>query len=193
MDVRPEQLTQLLESWSQGDQAAMDRLMPLVYDDLRRLAHRYMAGERPGHTLQTTALVSETYLRLVGAAQTSPESRAHFFAICSRLMRQILVDWARGRKALKRGSDLPSLELQEQFAMTGQPGADLVALDDALEALAKVDGRKAQVIELRFFGGLSVDETANVLRVSEETVHRDWRLARSWLRRELRKESSRGQ
>jgi RNA polymerase sigma factor (TIGR02999 family) len=192
MDVQPEQLTELLESWGQGNQAAMNKLMPLVYDDLRRLAHRYMAEERSDHTLQTTALVNEAYLRLVGAARVSPKSRAHFFAICSRAMRQILVDWARARRSVKRGGGLPSLELQEALAVSGQPTADLVAIDDALTALAAVDARKSRIVELRFFGGLSVQETGEVLKISEETVNRDWKLAKSWLRRELRKEPSGG-
>ena len=192
MEPQAPQLDQLLESWSKGEEGAIDRLVPLVYEDLRRLAHRYMAGERQDHTLQTTALVNEAYLRLVEAARLNPESRAHFLAVCSRVMRQILVDWARSRRALKRGSAVPSLELEEAFALSGQPGADLVALDDALTALAAIDRRKSQVVELRFFGGLTVEEAAAVLRVSEETVHRDWKLARSWLRRELGKEPTHG-
>jgi RNA polymerase sigma factor (TIGR02999 family) len=192
MDSRAQQLAQLLQSWSQGDQGALDKLVPLVHDDLRRLAHRYMAGERPGHTLQTTALVNEAYLRLAGATQANREDRIHFFAACSRAMRQILVDWARARRSAKRGGGLPSLELQEALAASGQPTADLVAIDDALTALAAVDARKSRIVELRFFGGLSVQETAELLKISEETVTRDWKLAKSWLRRELRKEPSDG-
>jgi RNA polymerase sigma-70 factor, ECF subfamily len=192
MDSRAQQLAQLLQSWSQGDQGALDKLVPLVYDDLHRLAHRYMAGERPGHTLQTTALVNEAYLRLAGSAQATREDRIHFFAACSRAMRQILVDWARARRAAKRGGDLPTLELQEALAVSGRPTADLVAIDDALTALAAVDARKSRVVELRFFGGLSVQETAQALKISEESVQRDWKLAKSWLRRELRKEPSDG-
>jgi RNA polymerase sigma factor (TIGR02999 family) len=192
MEPQPPELNHLLEAWSRGDQEAIPKLVPLVYDDLHRLAHRYMAGERPGHTLQTTALVNEVYLRLVDAARINPESRAHFFAVCSRVMRQILVDWARSHKAVKRGGAVPPLELQEGLVLAGQPGADFVALDDALNALAAVDLRKSQVVELRFFGGLSVQEAAEVLKVSVETVHRDWKLARSWLRRELRKEQADG-
>jgi RNA polymerase sigma-70 factor, ECF subfamily len=157
--------------------------MPLVYNDLHRLAQRYMSDERPGHTLQATALVNEAYLRLVDSRQMSFESRAHFFAVCARAMRRILVDWARSRQALKRGSDVPPLELQEALAVA--PGSDLVSIDDALNALTAVDPRKGQMVELRFFGGLSVEETAEVLKISPETVHRDWKLAKSWLRREL--------
>jgi RNA polymerase sigma factor (TIGR02999 family) len=192
MESPARQLTQLLQAWSQGDQAALEELMPVVYNDLHRLAQRYMADERPGHTLQATALVNEAYLRLLDSAQPSWQSRAHFFAVCSRMMRRILVDWARSRKALKRGSDVPPLELQEAVAITGRPGTDLVAIDDALQALAAMDSRKSQIVELRFFGGLSVKESAEVLQVSEETVMRDWKLAKSWLRRELGKEPSGG-
>jgi RNA polymerase sigma-70 factor, ECF subfamily len=186
-----QQLTQLLRAWSEGDQAALDELMPVVYDHLHGLAQRYMADERPGHTLQATALVNEAYLRLLDSANPSWQGRAHFFAVCGRMMRRILVDWARSRQALKRGSDVPPLELQEAVAV-GRPGTDLVAIDDALQALAVVDARKSQIVELRFFGGLSVKETAEVLQVSVETVSRDWKLAKSWLRRELSKEPSGG-
>jgi RNA polymerase sigma factor (TIGR02999 family) len=192
MDSQPQLLAQLLQSWCQGRQGAIDELVPMVYDDLRRLAHRYMAGERPGHTLQTTALVNEAYLRLAGSVQGTREDRIHFFAACSRSMRQILVDSARTRQALKRGGEVPQIELQEALAVAGQPSADLVAIDDALNALAAIDARKSQVVELRFFGGLSVQETAEVLKVSVETVHRDWRLAKSWLRRELSREQAHG-
>jgi RNA polymerase sigma-70 factor (ECF subfamily) len=192
MDSQPQLLAQLLQSWCQGRQGAIDELVPMVYDDLRRLAHRYMAGERTGHTLQTTALVNEAYLRLAGSVQGTREDRIHFFAACSRSMRQILVDSARTRQALKRGGEVPQVELQEALAVAGQPSADLVAIDDALNALAAIDARKSQVVELRFFGGLSVQETAEVLKVSVETVHRDWRLAKSWLRRELSREQAHG-
>lgn len=185
MEPPGQQLTELLHSWSQGDEGALEKIMPLVYDDLHRLARRYMADERPGHTLQTTALVHEAYLRLVDSSQTSWDSRAHFFAVCARLMRRILVDWSRSHQAQKRGNAVPPLELNDALATVGKPGTDLVAIDDALKALAMVDERKSQVVELRFFGGLSVNETAEVLKVSQETVHRDWRLARSWLRREM--------
>jgi len=186
------QITQLLRSWNQGDQGAMEQLMPLVYDELHRLAQRYMADERPGHTLQTTALVNEAYIRLVDSTQLDLKDRNHFFALCAQVMRRVLVDWARSRQAFKRGRDMPMLELQEDIVVAGGPGPDLVAIDDAISALAAVDPRKSQVVELRFFGGFSVQETAGILNVSEETVHRDWKLSKSWLRRELSKESSRG-
>jgi RNA polymerase sigma-70 factor (ECF subfamily) len=181
-------ITQLLESWSKGDQAALDQLMPLVYDDLHRLAQRYMAQERPEHTLQTTALVHEAYLRLLDSAQPSWQNRAHFFAVCARIMRRVLVDCVRAHQTLKRGGDMLPLFFEESIAGIGRPGTDLVAVDDALTALAGVDSRKAQVVELRFFGGLSAKETAEVLKVSEKTVLLDWKLSKSWLRRELRKQ-----
>jgi RNA polymerase sigma-70 factor (ECF subfamily) len=179
------QITQLLQSWNQGDQSAIEKLVPLVYDELHRLAQRYMSDERPGHTLQPTALVNEAYLRLVDSAHADWESRAHFFAVCAQVMRRVLVDWARSRQALKRGGDVCVLDLDEALATTKQPGTNLVALDDALNTLAAVDPRKAQVVELRFFGGLNVKEVADILKVSPETVQRDWKLAKSWLRREL--------
>lgn len=181
----PRQVTQLLRAWGEGDECALDSLMPLVYDELRRTAKRYMTHERPGHTLQTTALVNEVYLRLVDTARTSWHDRAHFFAVCAQMMRRILVDWARSRQAMKRGAGAASLELEEALVVAEAPVAGLVALDEALKALAAVDARKGQTVELRFFGGLSVEETAEVLKVSPETVMRDWKLAKSWLRREL--------
>jgi RNA polymerase sigma factor (TIGR02999 family) len=183
------EITQLLKAWSEGEPTALEKLVPLVYQELQRMARRYMAQERPGHTLQTTALVHEAYVRLVDSAQTSYESRAEFFAVCAQVMRHILVDWARSRQALKRGGQVAPLELDEALAVGEEPGRDLVALDDALRALTAQDPRKGQVVELRFFGGLSVEETAEVLRVSPETVMRDWKLAKSWLRRELRGEN----
>ena len=152
------------------------------------MARRYMAHERPGHTLQPTALVNEAYVRLVDSAQANFESRAHFFAVCAQVMRRILVDWARSRQAGKRGGDAPRLELDEALVVSEEPGRDLVALDDALKALSAQDGRKGQVVELRFFGGLSVEETAAVLKISPETVKRDWKFAKSWLRHELSKQ-----
>jgi len=182
---QPHQITQLLQSWRDGDQAAIEKLAPLVYEELHRLAKRYMSDEHAGHTLQTTALVNEAYLRLVDSANSNWESRTHFFGVCAQVMRRILVDWARSRQALKRGGAVISLDLDEALAAANRPDTDLVAVDDALTALAVVDPRKSRVVELRFFGGLSVKETADVLKVSEETVHRDWKLAKSWLRREL--------
>jgi RNA polymerase sigma factor (TIGR02999 family) len=192
MDPPAHHVTELLQAWSQGDQSALERLMPLVYDDLHRLAQRYMAQERPDHTLQATALVHEAYLRLLDAAHPSWQHRIHFLAACARIMRRILVDWARTRHRLKRESDLPPLCLQEAVAGLGRHGEDLVALDDALTALAAFDPRKSQIVELRFFGGLSTTETGQVLKISEDTVLRDWKLARSWLRRELDKEHAHG-
>jgi RNA polymerase sigma factor (TIGR02999 family) len=185
-------ITQLLQAWSEGDQRALERLIPLVYEELHRLAHYYMAGERPSHTLQTSALLNEAYLRLVDSPQPSWQNRAHFFAVSGQAMRRILVDWARSRQALKRGGEARPLELEEALVVADAPGADFVALDDALKALAAIDARKSEVVELRFFGGLSVEETAEVLKVSPETVARDWKFAKSWLRRELRKERAVG-
>jgi RNA polymerase sigma-70 factor, ECF subfamily len=184
-ELSPRELTQLLRAWGEGDECALERLTPLVYEELRRTAKRYMAHERPGHTLQTTALVNEVYLRLIDSVRTSWQDRAHFFAACAKMMRRILVDWARSRRAAKRGGEVRPLELERASELQMKPGTDLVALDDALKALAALEPRKSQTVELRFFGGLSVEETAEVLKVSPETVMRDWKLAKSWLRREL--------
>jgi RNA polymerase sigma factor (TIGR02999 family) len=181
------QVTQLLKAWSEGEAAALEKIMPLVYQELHGMARRYMAQQRPGHTLQPTALVHEAYVRLVDSAQVSFENRAQFFALCAQVMRRILVDWARSRQAEKRGGEVPPLELDEALVVGEEPGRDLVALDDALKALSAQDARKGQVVELRFFGGLSVEETAMVLKVSPKTVKRDWNLAKGWLRHELRK------
>jgi RNA polymerase sigma factor (TIGR02999 family) len=185
------EVTQLLRAWSEGDQGALQQLMPMVYDELHRLARHYMADERQGHTLQPTALVHEAYLRLANAGQADFQGRAHFFAISARVMRRILVDWARLRSAQKRGGDVPLLELRENLGLdgSGKPwGAsshDLVAIDDALKTLAELDSRKSEIVELRFFGGLSLKETADVLKVSEETIRKDWNITKSWLKREL--------
>jgi RNA polymerase sigma-70 factor (ECF subfamily) len=180
------QLTRLLRAWSEGDQSALEELVPLVYEELHRLARRYMADEHPGHTLQATALVNEAYLRLANSEPAGFQDRAHFFAVSARVMRRILVDWARSRRAQKRGSDVPALELQDDLALAkGTSGNDLVEIDDALKTLGAFDSRKSKIVELRFFGGLSVKETAQALKVSEETVRRDWNLAKSWLRAEL--------
>lgn len=179
------EVTQLLLAWSAGDRTALDRLAPLVHDELRRLAHSYMRRERDGHTLQTTALINEAYLRLIDAGQVRLENRTHFFAVAARLMRQILVDFARTRGYQKRGGGAQQVSLDEQL-LIGQPrNEDLVALDEALAELAEVDERKASVVELRFFGGLTEGETAAALKVSPETVRRDWRLAKSWLLHKL--------
>jgi RNA polymerase sigma factor (TIGR02999 family) len=180
-----EQITQLLLAWHEGDEQALDRLMPLVHDELHLLAHRYMAGERPGHPLQTTALVNEAYLRLVDSSRVRWQSRAHFFAVSATLMRRILVDAARARRQLKRGGDVIQVSLDEAMGIPSEPGADVIALDAALTALAAFDERKSRIVELRFFGGLTVEETAEVLKVSVMTVMRDWSLAKVWLLREL--------
>jgi RNA polymerase sigma-70 factor (ECF subfamily) len=180
----PEQdVSTLLRAWSDGDQTALDKLAPIVYDELRRLARYYMAGERPGHSLQATALVNEAYLRLVDYKRMRWENRAHFFAVSAQLMRRILVDHAR-RHNLKRGAGVQHVEL-EDTAVVGGGREDLVALDDAMQALARFDPRKARVVELRFFGGLSVEESAEVLKVSPVTVMREWSTARAWLYREM--------
>lgn len=162
--------------------------MPLVYDELRRLAHRYLAGERPGHTLQTTALVNEAYLRLIDSSRVRWQNRAHFFGVSAQLMRRILVDFARSRHKLKRGGGAVQVSLDEAAIISHEPSADLIALDEALKALADFDERKSKVVELRFFGGLTVEETAEVLQVSTDTVMRDWSLAKVWLLRELKKQ-----
>lgn len=186
------EVTQLLQAWNAGDEEALERLMPVVYADLHRAAHRYMARERSQHILQTTALINEVYLRLVDVRKISWQDRAHFFAISAQLMRRILIDFARSRRNRKRGGNAFHLPLDEALIVSHQPRADLIALDDALKTLATVDDRKSRVIELRFFGGLNVQETAAVLRVSPETVIRDWRLAKVWLLRELRGQKHNG-
>ena len=178
-------ISKLLRAWSDGDQSALDRLTPIVYDELRRLARRYMRRERPGHSLQTTALVNEAYMRLLDYKRMEWQDRAHFFAISAQLMRRILVEHAR-RHNLKRGGGVQHVSLEEAVVVVGDGrGADLVALDDAMNALARFDPRKVQVVEMRFFGGLSVEETAEVLKVSPVTVMRDWSTAKAWLYREL--------
>jgi len=180
------EVSQLLLAWSEGDKAALDRLVPLVYAELRRLAKSYMRRERAGQTMQTTALIHEAYLRLIDADHVRLENRAHFFAAAARVMRQVLVDLARERGSRKRGGDARLVPLDEAMAVGKQHDEGLLALDEALGALAQIDPRKSRVVELRFFGGLSVEETAEALGVSAETVHRDWRLAKSWLLRRLR-------
>jgi RNA polymerase sigma factor (TIGR02999 family) len=185
MEASPHEVTQLLQAWSAGEQGALDKLAPVVYQELHRLAQRYMAYEQPGHTLQATALVNEAYLRLVDVKHVSWQNRAHFFGVSAQLMRRILVDFARSRRSLRRGGDAPAIQLDEALVVSPEPGADLVALDDALQALAAMDPRRGRVVELRFFGGLSVEETAEVLKVSPETVMHDWKLAKAWLLREL--------
>jgi RNA polymerase sigma factor (TIGR02999 family) len=183
----PREITQLLIAWNDGDATALDRLMPLVHDALHQLAHQRMSREGPGHSLQTTALVNEAYLRLIDSSQVRWQNRAHFFAVSAQLMRYILVDVARARKKLKRGGDVIQVSWDEALAVSSEPGADVIALDDALKTLAAFDERKSKIVELRFFGGLTVEETAEVLKVSPTTVMRDWGLAKSWLLRELDK------
>src|SRR5580704_9876618 len=183
-DLAVGDLSTLLRAWSDGDQAALEQLTPFVYDELRRLARRYMRRERAGHSLQTTALVNEAWMRLVDYKRMHWQDRAHFFAVSAQLMRRILVERAR-RHNLKRGGGLQHVSLEEAAVVGGDRPADLVALDDAMNALARLDARKAQVVEMRFFGGLSVGETAEVLKVSSVTVKRDWSTAKLWLSREL--------
>jgi RNA polymerase sigma factor (TIGR02999 family) len=184
-------VTQLLVAWGGGDESAFEKLTPLVYGELRRIARRYMGNERVGHTLQATALVNEAYIRLIDINQVQWQNRAHFFAMFARLMRRILVDFARSRHYQKRGAGAQQVSLDEGL-LVSDPGKDLVALDDVLQALAEVDARKSQVVEMRFFGGLSVEETAEVLKVSPDTVMRDWKLAKAWLLRELAPEQGQG-
>jgi len=180
------EVTALLRAWSAGDAHALEELTSVVYRHLHRLAHRYMGGERPGDTLQTTALINEVFLRLVPTPAVSWQDRAHFFALCAQMMRRILTDLARARYTHKRGGGALAVELDSGLMVAGTARPNLVALDDALEHLGRVNLRKSRVVELRFFGGLSVQETAEVLQVSPETVMRDWRLAKAWLWRELR-------
>jgi RNA polymerase sigma-70 factor, ECF subfamily len=178
------EISTLLRAWAQGDHVALDKLTPLVYTELRRLARNYLKNERAGHTLQATALVNEAYLRLVGFDHMQWQDRAHFFAVSAQLMRRILVDHAR-RRNLKRGGAVPHIPLEEAATVGGRPDPGLIALDDALVAFAKLDPRKVRVVEMRFFGGLSVEETAEVLQVSPVTVMRDWSSAKAWLKREI--------
>jgi RNA polymerase sigma-70 factor (ECF subfamily) len=183
----PAALTQLLIAWSQGDAAALEQLAPLVYAELRKLAHRYMKRERAGHTLQTTAVVHEAFLRLLGNPQEKWQNRAHFYAIAAKMMRRILVDYARANSRAKRGGETARVSIEDIDAPVADVALnpDVIALDEALEKLAEIDQRRARVVELRFFGGLSVEETAHVLQVVPDTVVRDWRVAKAWLFRYL--------
>ena len=187
------EITELLKAWGSGDAAALDQLTPLVYDELRRLARRYMRNERAGNTLQTTALVNEAYLRLVDAKRVAWQDRVHFFAVSAQIMRRILVDSARARRSEKRGGHAQRVDHSSEFnldeiaATASGRDRQLVAIDDALKTLAEMDPRKARVIELRFFGGLSVEETGEVLKISPQSVMRDWKLAKAWLLREVGK------
>lgn len=184
--MQPQELTQLLVNWSDGDSEALDKLMPIVYDELRRLASNYLRREHPGHTLQPTALVNEAYLRLVDQSQAKWQNRAQFLGVAAQLMRRILVDHARQHHAAKRGgADRQNLSLTNVDDIAGKPEADVLAVHDALNELAVIDPQQSRMVELRFFGGLSIEETAAVLGVGHATVERDWKLARAWLRRRL--------
>ena len=180
----PQEVTQLLAAWSDGDEAALEQLVPIIHTELRRLARHYLKRERPGHTLQTSALVNEAYVRLINWKTARFESRAHFFGVSAQLMRRILVDFARHRPRVQ-GDSVRHVSLEEALSVAAEPGADLVALDEALVQLAQLDPRKARIIELRFFGGMSVDETAEFLGISPATALREWQKAKAWLYREL--------
>jgi RNA polymerase sigma factor (TIGR02999 family) len=183
------EITSLLAEWSNGDRQALERLTPLVYDELRRLARHYLRRERPGHTLQSTALVHEAYMKLVGQRDVRWQNRAHFFGIAAQMIRRILVDYARGRNAGKRGAGKECITLNEAAALGGGPNLDLIDLDDALEELARIDARQSRLVELRFFAGLTLEETAEVLQMSVATAKRDWVSAKAWLSRELQRRS----
>ena len=182
-------VTQLLLAWRAGDDGALDRLMPVVYNELHRLARRYMTAEQTGHPLQTTALVHEVYLRLVNASGIEWQDRAHFYAICARLMRRILIDSARSRNYQKRGAGFVHIQLEEAVTVSETLGSELLAVDEALKQLAAIDSRKSDVVELKFFGGLNAEEIAAALQVSPDTVLRDWKLAKAWLLRQLSHET----
>jgi RNA polymerase sigma factor (TIGR02999 family) len=181
----PPAITRLLKAWGEGEAAALEQLAPLIYDELRRIAAHYMRHEKPGNTLQATALVNQAWLNLAGGAQVAWQNRAHFFAVSSQIMRRILVDAARARRAGKRCGDLRHFQLNESIDAAPPRDTELIALDDALDSLAQLDARKARVVEMRFFSGLSVEETAAVLKISPQSVMRDWKLARAWLSREI--------
>ncbi|PYS24154.1 MAG: RNA polymerase subunit sigma-70 [Acidobacteria bacterium] len=185
MTPAPENVTKLLVAWGNGDEAARDELLPLVYQELHRLAHHYMNRERPGHTLQTSALVNEAFVRLIDQKEVRWQNRAHFFGIAAQMMRRILVDYARSRHYAKRGGSAQQVSLNEALIVTEERTAEVLALDDALKGLAEFDPRKSQIVELRFFGGLSIAETAEILQVSPGTVMRDWTLAKAWLRKQM--------
>ena len=187
MKASQHEVTELLQKWRSGDKKALDRLTPLVYDELHRLAHHYISRERPGHTLQTTALVNEAYLQLVGQKDIEWENRAHFFAVSAQVMRHILVDYARQRSSSKRGGSFQKVDFDSEVIVSQERARELVALDEALEALNELHPRRSKVVELRYFGGLNNTEAAAVLQVSEATIERDWRFARAWLYRELQR------
>jgi RNA polymerase sigma-70 factor (ECF subfamily) len=181
-----QEVTHLLLAWGNGDQAALDKLMPIVYDDLRRLAKRYMRGQRAGHTLQTTALVNEAYLKLIDSSWVNWQNRAHFYAISAQLIRRVLIDFARAKNSLKRGGDHIKITLDEQIEVPFEKETDLIALDEALQNLAKLSLRQSQIVELRYFGGLNEEEIAETLKISARTVRRDWNVARAWLYRRIK-------
>ena len=187
MAALPNEVTQLLINWSKGDKAAFEELVPLVHGELHRIARRYMAKENPDHTLQTSALINEAYIRLIDQQDIPWQNRAHFFAVAAQVMRHILVDHARKYSYAKRGGGARKIPLDDALARMDQKASEIVALDDALKTLAVIDPRKSQIIELRFFGGLSIEETAEVMKISSPTVQREWRSAKAWLRRELSK------
>ena len=182
-------LTGLLVEWRDGDKAALDRLMPLVYEELRRIAHRYVRHERDGHTLQTSALVNEAYLRFAGQRNVDWQNRAHFFAVTAQVMRHIMIDHARRRRYAKHGGEVRQVSIEDAAEMSWQRAGELIALEEALDELARFDRRKSQVVELRYFGGLSLEETAEVLEISLMTVRRDWRAAKAWLYRRMKHDS----
>jgi RNA polymerase sigma factor (TIGR02999 family) len=184
------EITELLLAWGDGDKEALDELMPMVYEELHRLAHHQLAGERAGHTLQTTALVNEAYLKLVDQKHVKWQSRFHFFSIAAKLMRRILIDYARSRQFAKRGGGASKLPLDEAIVITPERALELIDLDEALTALAAYDERKARIVELRFFSGLSIEETAQLLEVSPATVMRDWTLAKAWLQDQINRKNS---
>lgn len=187
MTVSQHQISQLLARYGDGDQEALNQLMPLIYGELRKMARRYMRGQPKGHTLQTTALIHEAYLKLAIHGEKQWQNRAHFFGVAAQAMRNILVDYARARQANKRGGQARAISLDEAAIVTGERAAEVVALDEALNSLAKLAPRQSRVVELRYFGGLNVEETAEVLNISAETVTRDWRMAKAWLLRELQR------
>jgi len=184
------EITSLLQAWGRGDSSALEQLMPLVYEELHRQAHHYMGREQPGQTLQTTALVHEAYIRLLDVKGVDWQDRGHFYALCARLMRRILVDFARSRNYQKRGGQIPHIELEEAATVSAVAASDVLAVDEALKQFSLVDVRKSEVVEMRFFGGLTVEEIAEALQMSPETVMRDWKLAKAWLLRELSDEAS---
>ena len=186
MKPSPSEVTRLLRDWSNGDRAALDQLVPLVYDELRRLAHHYMRQERAGHTLQTTALVNEAYVRLIDQNSVHWQGRAHFFAIAAKMMRRILVDYARSRRYAKRGGEARQVSFDESAIVSPEKGAEMVAVDEALTDLGTRDARKSKIVELRFFGGLNIEETAEVMGISPTTVQREWRSAKAWLYQAIR-------